>query len=117
MDLSRGRVTLSTKKLERTPGDMPRDPQLVYEGAEEMAEAYRERMKAEAASAAEQAAEQEEQEEQDEEQEGAGEEAEEGQTEAEAAGLEVRPKGGGEAVPCLRLLESEGVWELANRKP
>lgn len=34
-DSKRGRVTLSTKKLEATPGDMLRDPQLVYEGAEQ----------------------------------------------------------------------------------
>ena len=44
MDASRGRVTLSTKKLEPTPGDMLRDPQLVFEKAEEMAESFRKRI-------------------------------------------------------------------------
>jgi hypothetical protein len=44
MDAQRGRVTLSTKKLEPTPGDMLRDPQLVFEKAEEMAEAFRKRV-------------------------------------------------------------------------
>ena len=44
MDKDRGRVTLSTKKLEREPGDMLRDPQLVFEGAEAMAEAFRNRV-------------------------------------------------------------------------
>lgn len=43
-DRERGRVTLSTKKLEPTPGDMIRDPQLVYEKAEEMAATFRERV-------------------------------------------------------------------------
>ncbi|KAG1660279.1 hypothetical protein FOA52_006746 [Chlamydomonas sp. UWO 241] len=46
MDQARGRVTLSTKKLEPTPGDMLRDPQLVFEKAEEMAEAFRKRVDA-----------------------------------------------------------------------
>jgi len=46
MDQQRGRVTLSTKKLEPTPGDMLRSPQLVYEKAEEMAEAFRKRVDA-----------------------------------------------------------------------
>lgn len=36
-----GRVSLSTKKLEPTPGDMLRDPQLVFERADEMAAAFR----------------------------------------------------------------------------
>ncbi len=44
MDTQRGRVTLSTKKLEPTPGDMLRDPQLVFEKAEEMAEQFRKRI-------------------------------------------------------------------------
>jgi small subunit ribosomal protein S1 len=35
----RGRITLSTKKLEATPGDMLRDPQLVYDNAEAAAAA------------------------------------------------------------------------------
>lgn len=36
----RGRYTLSTKRLEATPGDMLRDPQLVYSRAQETAVAY-----------------------------------------------------------------------------
>lgn len=36
-----GRLGLSTKDLEASPGDMLRDPQLVYEGAEEMGRKYR----------------------------------------------------------------------------
>lgn len=44
MDKDRGRVTLSTKKLEKEPGDMLRDPQLVFEGAEAMAQAFRDRV-------------------------------------------------------------------------
>jgi small subunit ribosomal protein S1 len=44
MDKDRGRVTLSTKKLEKEPGDMLRDPQLVFEGAEAMAAEFRERV-------------------------------------------------------------------------
>lgn len=43
-DSMRGRVTLSTKKLEPTPGDMLRDPQLVFEKAEEMALQFKERV-------------------------------------------------------------------------
>ncbi len=46
LDPQRGRVTLSTKKLEPTPGDMLRDPQLVFEKAEEMAETFRKRVEA-----------------------------------------------------------------------
>lgn len=34
IDKERGRISLSTKKLEATPGDMLRDPKRVYEGAE-----------------------------------------------------------------------------------
>lgn len=45
-DRERGRVTLSTKKLEPTPGDMLRDPQMVFEKAEEMAQAFRKRVEA-----------------------------------------------------------------------
>ncbi|PNH11552.1 30S ribosomal protein S1, chloroplastic [Tetrabaena socialis] len=48
----RGRVTLSTKKLEPTPGDMLRDPQLVYDKAEETAKMYRMKRTAEAAASA-----------------------------------------------------------------
>jgi small subunit ribosomal protein S1 len=36
-----GRVSLSTKKLEPTPGDMLRDPQLVFNRADEMAAIFR----------------------------------------------------------------------------
>lgn len=43
-DRERGRVTLSTKKLEPTPGDMLRDPQMVFEKAEEMAQTFRTRV-------------------------------------------------------------------------
>ncbi|GFH17756.1 ribosomal protein S1 homologue [Haematococcus lacustris] len=50
-DRDRGRVTLSTKKLEPTPGDMLRDPQLVFDKAEEMAEAFKSRVSAAATQA------------------------------------------------------------------
>ena len=43
-DKDRGRMSLSTKKLEPTPGDMLRDPQKVYDQADEMAKAFRERL-------------------------------------------------------------------------
>lgn len=53
-DRERGRISLSTKKLEPTPGDMLRNPSLVYESAEEMAQAFRQRVaQAEAAARAE----------------------------------------------------------------
>lgn len=45
-DKERGRVTLSTKKLEPAPGDMLKDPQMVFEKAEEMAATFRERISA-----------------------------------------------------------------------
>eukprot|EP01023_Acetabularia_acetabulum_P004317 TRINITY_DN1179_c0_g1_i2.p1 TRINITY_DN1179_c0_g1~~TRINITY_DN1179_c0_g1_i2.p1 ORF type:complete len:362 (-),score=78.65 TRINITY_DN1179_c0_g1_i2:195-1205(-) len=45
-DKSQGRVSLSTKKIEPSPGDMLRDPQAVYDRAEEMAEQFRERVAA-----------------------------------------------------------------------
>ena len=45
-DRDRGRVTLTTKKLEPTPGDMIKNPQLVFEKAEEMAEDFRKRVEA-----------------------------------------------------------------------
>jgi small subunit ribosomal protein S1 len=51
IDAQRGRVTLSTKKLEPNPGDMLRDPQLVFERAEEMAEVFRKRVDAAEVSA------------------------------------------------------------------
>ncbi|MEW5307546.1 MAG: hypothetical protein WDW36_009934 [Sanguina aurantia] len=43
-DREQGRLTLTTKRLERTPGDMVRNPQLVFDGAEEMAKLFRARM-------------------------------------------------------------------------
>lgn len=47
--MDRGRMSLSTKKLEPTPGDMLRDPQKVYDQADAMAKDFRERLeKAEA---------------------------------------------------------------------
>jgi small subunit ribosomal protein S1 len=50
-DRERGRVALCTKKLEPTPGDMLRDPALVYEKAEEMAALFRQRVAAAEAAA------------------------------------------------------------------
>lgn len=55
-DKERGRVALCTKKLEPTPGDMLRDPALVYEKAEEMAAIFKERVAAAEAAAREGAA-------------------------------------------------------------
>ncbi|KAL3695217.1 hypothetical protein R1sor_009293 [Riccia sorocarpa] len=53
-DRDRGRISLSTKKLEPTPGDMLRNPALVYEMADEMAKTFRQRVaQAEAAARAE----------------------------------------------------------------
>lgn len=43
-DRDRGRMSLSTKKLEPSPGDMLKDPQKVYDQADEMATAFRERL-------------------------------------------------------------------------
>ncbi|QCD80108.1 30S ribosomal protein S1, chloroplastic [Vigna unguiculata] len=43
-DRERGRVSLSTKKLEPTPGDMIRNPKVVFEKAEEMAQTFRQRI-------------------------------------------------------------------------
>jgi len=52
-DRERGRISLSTKKLEPTPGDMLRDPALVFDRADEMAAEFRKLMKsAEAAASA-----------------------------------------------------------------
>jgi len=45
-DRDRGRVTLSTKKLEPTPGDMLKNPQAVFENADQMAETFRKRVEA-----------------------------------------------------------------------
>lgn len=50
-DRERGRVSLSTKKLEPSPGDMLRNPQLVYDKAEEIAATFRERVAAAEAAA------------------------------------------------------------------
>ena len=52
-DKDRGRMSLSTKKLEQAPGDMLRDPQKVFDRAEETAALFRERLaQAEAAARA-----------------------------------------------------------------
>ena len=40
-DAVRGRLSLSTRKLEPTPGDMLRNPAVVFEKADEMAEEFR----------------------------------------------------------------------------
>ncbi|KAJ9525460.1 hypothetical protein QJQ45_003133 [Haematococcus lacustris] len=45
-DQDKGRITLSTKKLETTPGDMLRDPRLVFDKAEEMAKAFKSQISA-----------------------------------------------------------------------
>ena len=45
-DRERGRISLSTKKLEPTPGDMLRNPGLVFERADETAAAFRAAMAA-----------------------------------------------------------------------
>jgi small subunit ribosomal protein S1 len=42
LDAERGRISLSTKQLEPDPGDMVKNPQVVYDKAEEMAAKYRE---------------------------------------------------------------------------
>lgn len=55
-DPKRGRVGLCTKKLEPTPGDMLRDPALVYEKAEEMAALFKKRVEAAEAAAREEGA-------------------------------------------------------------
>jgi len=48
LDAERGRISLSTKQLEPEPGDMVKNPELVYEKAEEMAEKFRLQMEAKA---------------------------------------------------------------------
>ncbi|MGF1604458.1 MAG: 30S ribosomal protein S1 [Thermosynechococcaceae cyanobacterium] len=59
LDAERGRISLSTKQLEPEPGDMVKNPQVVFDKAEEMAAKYREevlekrKQAAEAAEAAE----------------------------------------------------------------
>lgn len=40
-DKERGRISLSTKKLEPSPGDMLRNPALVFEKADEMAASFK----------------------------------------------------------------------------
>lgn len=50
-DKERGRLALCTKKLEPQPGDMLRDPQLVYDKAEEMGALFRARVAAAEAAA------------------------------------------------------------------
>ncbi|NJK37305.1 MAG: 30S ribosomal protein S1 [Oscillatoriales cyanobacterium RM1_1_9] len=47
LDADRGRISLSTKQLEPEPGAMVKNPDLVYEKAEEMATKFREKMLAE----------------------------------------------------------------------
>ncbi|MEO0375546.1 30S ribosomal protein S1 [Acaryochloris thomasi RCC1774] len=42
LDAERGRISLSTKQLEPEPGDMVKNPQIVFDKAEEMAAKYRE---------------------------------------------------------------------------
>ncbi|NET54606.1 MAG: S1 RNA-binding domain-containing protein, partial [Merismopedia sp. SIO2A8] len=44
LDAERGRISLSTKQLEPERGDMVKNPDLVYDKAEEMAAKYREKM-------------------------------------------------------------------------
>lgn len=44
LDAERGRISLSTKQLEPEPGDMVKNPQVVYDKAEEMAAKYREQV-------------------------------------------------------------------------
>ncbi|MEA5464001.1 30S ribosomal protein S1 [Leptothoe sp. PORK10 BA2] len=55
LDAERGRISLSTKQLEPEPGDMVKNPEIVFEKAEEMAERYRQQLlkaaEAEAAAA------------------------------------------------------------------
>lgn len=51
-DKEKGRISLSTKTLEPEPGDMIRDPQLVFDKAEEMAERYHKRLEEERKAAA-----------------------------------------------------------------
>jgi small subunit ribosomal protein S1 len=46
LDAERGRISLSTKQLEPEAGDMVKNPDKVYEKAEEMAAKYREQMRA-----------------------------------------------------------------------
>ena len=52
LDAERGRISLSTKQLEPEPGDMVKNPDLVYDKAEEMAAKYRAAMRRQAAEQA-----------------------------------------------------------------
>ncbi len=52
LDADRGRISLSTKQLEPEPGAMVKNPQLVYEKAEEMAAKFREKLLAASQGAA-----------------------------------------------------------------
>lgn len=52
-DKERGRVSLSTRKLEPSPGDMVRNPQKVFDKADDMAATFRDRVAAAEAAAAE----------------------------------------------------------------
>jgi len=52
LDAERGRISLSTKQLEPEPGDMVKNPDLVYDKAEEMAAKYREALRRQAAEQA-----------------------------------------------------------------
>jgi small subunit ribosomal protein S1 len=47
LDAERGRISLSTKQLEETPGEMVQDQEAVFANAEERAARYREKMEAE----------------------------------------------------------------------
>uniref|UniRef100_A0A7S3A139 S1 motif domain-containing protein n=2 Tax=Rhodosorus marinus TaxID=101924 RepID=A0A7S3A139_9RHOD len=52
-DKNKGRMSLSTKVLENEPGDMVKDPEKVFAGAEEVAQRYREKLEAEKKASAE----------------------------------------------------------------
>eukprot|EP00188_Purpureofilum_apyrenoidigerum_P000479 Plantae.Rhodophyta-Purpureofilum_apyrenoidigerum.ctg1207.p1 GENE.Plantae.Rhodophyta-Purpureofilum_apyrenoidigerum.ctg1207~~Plantae.Rhodophyta-Purpureofilum_apyrenoidigerum.ctg1207.p1 ORF type:complete len:378 (+),score=73.93 Plantae.Rhodophyta-Purpureofilum_apyrenoidigerum.ctg1207:153-1286(+) len=52
-DKNKGRMSLSTKVLEQEPGDMVRDPQKVFEHAEEVAKRYKEKLEEERRASAE----------------------------------------------------------------
>ncbi|MEO1299067.1 MAG: S1 RNA-binding domain-containing protein, partial [Cyanobacteria bacterium J06636_16] len=56
LDAERGRISLSTKQLEPEPGDMVKNPDLVFDKAEEMAERYREQLRKKAEAEAAEAA-------------------------------------------------------------
>ena len=55
-DRERGRLALSTRKLEPTPGDMLKDPAIVFARAEDMAAMFRQRVEAAEAAAREEEA-------------------------------------------------------------